>query len=392
MEIRIRGLVRAINGIRERLRHGILPQDEFRFRYEISSLLRQVEAICSRHGGSPSELPRPSRNAYRLLQQICHEPLPQPSSRSSDLRPLRLRRLVQTGHFFASVFWERLDLLLTDPTEVEDLRLQILERVQQIEEQCLLAHASPASLELPSRQIYCWLRFLTEPDRLTEHLTTLQTARSAILAFVPAGLSLQIELLPLACLWRLLPKHHRLFLRCNQGFLSAPAEIWEAIGEHAFRLDPSPHARSAASFFAESESFQDTLLDLFSPMSLTDSNTQGRIYDLDAIFRRVNQRFFASALSRPTLLWNRTVTARKFGHYQPSTDRLMISISLDDPSVPPFVLDFVMYHELLHKKHGIAFEQGRRVIHPPAFRLEERAFPFFTEAEAFLRDLASRLR
>src|SRR5262249_17601343 len=95
-------------------------------------------------------------------------------------------------------------------------------------------------------------------------------------------------------------------------------------------------------------------------------------------------------MSKPTLAWNRMLTARKFGHYQPGRDTIMISITLDDPEVPPFVLDFVMYHELLHKKHGSMTVNGRRLSHSPAFRAEEQRFAQYHEAERLIHELALR--
>jgi hypothetical protein len=95
-------------------------------------------------------------------------------------------------------------------------------------------------------------------------------------------------------------------------------------------------------------------------------------------------------MPKPALTWNRTLTARKFGHYQPGRDAIMISVTLDDPEVPAFALDFVMYHELLHKKHGSMTVNGRRLSHNQAFRAEERRFAQYHEAERLIRELALR--
>ena len=104
--------------------------------------------------------------------------------------------------------------------------------------------------------------------------------------------------------------------------------------------------------------------------------------------RRVNAAYFGVALARPRLVWNRALTGRKFGHYRRSTDTVMLSVSLDAADVPAWVVDFVMYHELLHKKHGIALVNGRRFEHTAAFRAEERRFAECDQADRFLKDLA----
>jgi hypothetical protein len=100
---------------------------------------------------------------------------------------------------------------------------------------------------------------------------------------------------------------------------------------------------------------------------------------------------FARISSRQTkLIWNQALTGRKFGHYGRSTDTVMLSVSLDSPAVPEFVLDFVMYHELLHKKHGIPVVNERRVVHSAAFRAEERKSADYHEADRVLNELARR--
>jgi predicted metal-dependent hydrolase len=106
----------------------------------------------------------------------------------------------------------------------------------------------------------------------------------------------------------------------------------------------------------------------------------------------VNAVYFEGRMPKPALVWNRTLTARKFGHYQPVRDTVMVSVSLDDPKVPAYVVDFVMYHELLHKKHGVTTLNGRRLAHSPEFRADERRYAEYREAERLLNELALRQR
>jgi hypothetical protein len=89
------------------------------------------------------------------------------------------------------------------------------------------------------------------------------------------------------------------------------------------------------------------------------------------------------------LTWSRTFTGRKFGHYDPIRDTVMISCSLDRSSVPVQALDFVMYHELLHKQLGVDWRSGRAAAHTPEFRAAERRFDHYQEAEALLKRVAN---
>ena len=54
--------------------------------------------------------------------------------------------------------------------------------------------------------------------------------------------------------------------------------------------------------------------------------------------------------------------------------QLSFRFGLNDERVPKYVVEFVMYHELLHKAHGIGFATSRRTMHTPAFRADERRF------------------
>ncbi len=52
-------------------------------------------------------------------------------------------------------------------------------------------------------------------------------------------------------------------------------------------------------------------------------------------------------------------------------------------------VDYLMFHELLHKKHGTRWKNGRGYAHTPAFYAEERRFPEYQEADAVLKRIAS---
>ena len=74
--------------------------------------------------------------------------------------------------------------------------------------------------------------------------------------------------------------------------------------------------------------------------------------------------------------------------YQERSDRLIISRVFDSPKVPQFVLDYLMYHELLHKFLGIGRRNdGRRCMHGADFREIERRFRHYDEATRFLKKL-----
>ena len=106
----------------------------------------------------------------------------------------------------------------------------------------------------------------------------------------------------------------------------------------------------------------------------------GSVYDLNRLFLRLNRRYFGNSLPRPQLGWSMRRTRRVFGHHDDLLEKIVISRSLDDERVPEFVVEFVLYHEMLHLKHPSRIVGGRRIYHTPAFRREERRFARYEEA------------
>jgi len=114
----------------------------------------------------------------------------------------------------------------------------------------------------------------------------------------------------------------------------------------------------------------------------------GRCRSLEESFQRVNNEYFHSKLEQPELCWSPVAARRVLGSYQERKDRLIISQVFDSPKVPLFVLDYLMYHELLHKFLGIGRRSdGKRCMHGPEFRAIETQFRYYKEAQQFLKRL-----
>jgi predicted metal-dependent hydrolase len=114
---------------------------------------------------------------------------------------------------------------------------------------------------------------------------------------------------------------------------------------------------------------------------------RGRFYDLDAIFEKLNTRFFYGLMARPRMSWSQTKTRRILGHYDPAHNAIIISRIFDHFAMPAFVLEYIVYHEMLHLKHPVKLRGSRRCVHSAEFQAEERLFPHMTEANAFLKRL-----
>ncbi len=118
--------------------------------------------------------------------------------------------------------------------------------------------------------------------------------------------------------------------------------------------------------------------------------SKGEFYDLEESFDRVNRDYFKGKLKKPILTWSQIKTTTRFGHHDKAHNTIVISKTLDDKMVPQFLLDYVMYHEALHIKHGIHYKNGRRSMHSRAFNLDEERFKKQKEAKAMLKKISGR--
>jgi hypothetical protein len=302
----------------------------------------------------------------------------------------RVRNVVKTGEHFADRLWHQLDSLLTEPPSRARLISEIAGQAESIEQICARHGETPAAMETPSRRVYCWLKFLTGEDQMAAHLEALERAREIASRHpLHPEMPLRLHLISLNHLWRRHDYQDYMLLKAHIGFQNADRQVWQSLLQCSLG-QPDPSVEQPYREFAASEDFNESLFELESFAAPPPPPSRGRAHDLNEIFVRVNKAYFGGLMPKPILTWNRTLTARKFGHYQPSRDTVMISVTLDDPEVPAFVIDFVMYHELLHKKHGSMIVNGRRLSHSQAFRAEERRFAHYNEAERLIHELALR--
>jgi hypothetical protein len=121
------------------------------------------------------------------------------------------------------------------------------------------------------------------------------------------------------------------------------------------------------------------------------SSAQGAAYDLERMFSKLNRRYFDGALTKPAITWSQRRTRSILGHHDRVHETITISKSLDSPQVPEWFVEFILYHEMLHIKHAARIINGRRYYHTAAFRLDEKRFSKYEEAQAWL-DQAARQR
>jgi len=98
-------------------------------------------------------------------------------------------------------------------------------------------------------------------------------------------------------------------------------------------------------------------------------------------FNRVNEQFFNGGMEKPNLIFA-SESFRKLGSYEYGTDTVNISTIFKDlPVDEQKYLDYVVYHELLHKKHTFNVKNGRHQAHTTIFRQDEKKFGVNAEEE-----------
>ena len=88
-------------------------------------------------------------------------------------------------------------------------------------------------------------------------------------------------------------------------------------------------------------------------------------------FDRVNLEYFDGQMERPNLEWGGKAFS-KLGHYEYASNLVVISDIFREEKE---FLDYIMYHELLHKKHGYRkTKSGRAMHHTKEFLADEKKF------------------
>ncbi len=102
---------------------------------------------------------------------------------------------------------------------------------------------------------------------------------------------------------------------------------------------------------------------------------------LELSFNRVNEKYFFSLVDRPNLTLG-SDSFRKLASYDYHTNTITVSKLFAD--APEKLLDYLMYHELLHKKLKFSSSNGRIRHHSSEFRKMERNFEGGSTVEAEL--------
>lgn len=182
-----------------------------------------------------------------------------------------------------------------------------------------------------------------------------------------------------------------LSVRVSDLFADAPADVFETLAaillSKIYRKKIDPQQNRAYRRYTMSESMVERTRRARSERGRRTRTTgpKGKFYDLEPLFNQINQEYFGQELHRPELSWTARKTRSLLGRYDFDQDVIFISRTIDSPEVPEFVLRYILFHEMLHVKHGTTIQNFRELVHTPEFRREERQFEFYDAANDWLK-------
>jgi hypothetical protein len=113
----------------------------------------------------------------------------------------------------------------------------------------------------------------------------------------------------------------------------------------------------------------------------------GRFHNLSTHFARLNRRYFSGRLHRPRLGWSARAWRAQLGCFDPGLDQIILNARLDQARVPAFVVEYVLFHEMLHVKHPLRAARCGLQSHSAEFRRAEKRFADYARARRFLARL-----
>ena len=123
---------------------------------------------------------------------------------------------------------------------------------------------------------------------------------------------------------------------------------------------------------------------------------EGKYFDLQANFDRLNERYFRGKLRGYNVMWGRKRKRRPkeyfiFGTIQEEDRVIRIHPLLDQRFVPRWFLEYVLYHEMLHTVvPDEVGSGGRRRVHTEKFYERERKFPSYRRARRWEEENLAR--
>jgi len=177
----------------------------------------------------------------------------------------------------------------------------------------------------------------------------------------------------------------RFHVRLHHMFLRAPESVLRAVAGYVTRRSASD--RRALQAYVDAHRHRIRPAQAAPAPRRPRVRPVGRHVDLGEVLKRLNRRCFGGVLECRITWGSRRRPGRKtvrLGSYAPAHKLIRVHPVLDRSSVPAYVIEAVVYHEMLHHVLGSVRRGGRNHVHTPAFRRMEEAFPATQRAARWL--------
>lgn len=176
----------------------------------------------------------------------------------------------------------------------------------------------------------------------------------------------------------------------HRMFLQAPQNIMQALACSIKNKERviSPNIKS----FIEENVKKIDYSHLIDPNSLS---MEGEVYHLDRIYQELNRHYFAGTLPL-RITWfgnsNRKNSSKvTFGLYYEPLKLIKVHRLLDDPTIPEYIIKFVVYHEMLHYVcPAYRDDRGFQRIHSKEFKVKEKEFYQYHLAQKWMKENRAR--
>jgi len=381
-KVRLTGLTALIRRLRSQLEGGTPHQVRWA-RAQAGRLLAQIEQKFSSQGIDPANLTPASARAYQELKIYQAGEPEKPSN-----KPWKAQKLRFSGGGIAGLTGpiDQIQAALAGVSaaggETGQILIGISHLVAEVDALCQAAGVKVHELNPPSWRAYAWLLYLSEAGSLERHRSALERFRRAEESLKRRNkIRIQAIFCNQTAIYRYRVHPKEIIVQISEGFIDAPPDVMRSLAMIASGSRSRAARRLVWAYSISSQYLSISRL-LAGTASIRDLD--GEEKRLEEMFTRLNAVYFRGELPRPRLTWSTRSNRRVLGTYAPASDTIMLSRGLLSPEIPGYVVEFVLYHEMLHKALGTTLSGGKRRSHTTEFNRLEEQFPDFSRAQAWL--------
>lgn len=174
-----------------------------------------------------------------------------------------------------------------------------------------------------------------------------------------------------------------IFISVHEAFTQAPETIIQSLALYINgQLQEEEHLYN----YMQSYYKDKTIPESHGPIS-----PKGRTYDLNLLYQQINTTFFKNNLSLQTTWWKNSPIPGAhqctLGVFLDTLQLIKIHSLLDSPLVPQYVVESILFHEMVHAIVPTEKDtRGRTLVHTKQFKECMKQFPHSERADEWLKN------